>query len=338
MASSTFSDRLEGVPVLVTGAGGFIGSWLAEGLLERGARVIAPVRDFNPHSRFWEDGIGERCEVVDAGLLDYETLLATLREHRVAALFHLAAQPIVGAAKKAPQSTFESNVRGTATLLEACRVAREEGVPLERIVVASSDHAYGTHEEMPFREDYALRPLFPYDVSKGCTDVIARSYASAYGMPVAATRMANTYGGGDRHWSRIVPDSARALLRGERPVIRSDGTPERDYMYVEDAVTAYLAIAGSLDDPAMHGRAWNAGLETPVPVLELVNTLIAVSGRELTADVRGEGKVEGEIDREYVDSTAIRTELGWAPKWTLTDGLRATYEWYANHLAAEAVT
>jgi CDP-glucose 4,6-dehydratase len=216
--------------------------------------------------------------------------------------------------------------------MEACR---EAGVG--RVVVASSDKAYGPHDELPYREDAALQPIYPYDVSKAATDLIARSYWHTYGVPTATTRFANIYGGGDRNPSRLIPEAVAAVLGGRAPVIRSDGTPERDYMYVEDAVAAYLAIAGSLDDPAMHGRAWNAGLETPVPVLELVNTLIAVSGRDLTADIRGEGKVEGEIDREFVDSTAIRTELGWAPQWTLTDGLRETYGWYARHLEAEAV-
>jgi CDP-glucose 4,6-dehydratase len=199
-------------------------------------------------------------------------------------------------------------------------------------VVASSDKAYGAHDELPYREDFALQPSYPYDVSKAATDLIARSYAAAFGMPVAVTRLANVYGPGDVNWARVVPDTARALVRGERPVIRSDGTPERDYLYVEDAVEAYLAVAASLDDAANHGRAWNAGSGEPHSVLEIVTRLIEVSGRDVEPDIQGTGVPHGEIDRQYLDSTAIREGLGWAPKWDLDAGLRATWEWYERTL------
>jgi CDP-glucose 4,6-dehydratase len=202
------------------------------------------------------------------------------------------------------------------------------------VVVASSDKAYGSHEELPYREDFPLEPVFPYDVSKAAADLIARSYAQTYGMRVAVTRLANVYGPGDLNWSRIVPDTARALARGERPVIRSDGTPERDYLYVDDAVDAYLAIAASLERPEQSGRAWNAGWGRPVSVLDVVRTLIGVSGVAVEPDVRGEGVPAGEIDRQYLDSTAIRAELGWEPKWELEDGLRAAWQWYERHLAS----
>jgi CDP-glucose 4,6-dehydratase len=201
-----------------------------------------------------------------------------------------------------------------------------------RVVVASSDKAYGAHDDLPYREDFALKPSYPYDVSKAATDMIARSYAATYGMPVAVTRLANVYGPGDVNWARLIPDSARALVRGERPVIRSDGTPERDYLYVEDAAAAYMAVAGSLDDPANHGRAWNAGSGEPVSVLDVVRRLIGVSGRELEPDVRGTGVPHGEIDRQYLDSTAIRDELGWVPRWDLDSGLRAAWDWYQRTL------
>ncbi|HEX2160726.1 MAG TPA: SDR family NAD(P)-dependent oxidoreductase, partial [Thermoleophilaceae bacterium] len=233
--------------VLVTGAQGFIGGWLAERLLDDGARVVVPRRDFEPDARFRTDGIEERCVVVAADVQDYAAMTRVLEEHHVDAVFHLAAQTIVGTANRSPLSTFEANVRGTYVLLEACRAAAATGGPVARIVVASSDKAYGSHDELPYREDFALQPTFPYDVSKACTDMIARSFASTYGMPVAVTRLANVYGGGDLNWSRIVPDSARALADGDRPVIRSDGSPERDFLYVEDAVDAYLAVAESLD-------------------------------------------------------------------------------------------
>jgi CDP-glucose 4,6-dehydratase len=251
-----------------------------------------------------------------------------LNEHEVAEVFHLGAQTIVGTANRSPLGTWEANVRGTWCLLEACRTLGN----VQRIVVASSDKAYGSHHELPYREGSPLRPIHPYDVSKAAADMIARSYAHQYGMPVAVTRLANVYGPGDLNWSRIVPDTARALARGERPVIRSDGTPERDYLYVDDAVDAYLAVAASLDRPEMGGRAWNAGWGRPVPVLHMVRTLIDVSGVEVEPEVRGEGVPHGEIDRQYLDSTAIRAELGWEPKWDLERGLRASWEWYERLL------
>jgi CDP-glucose 4,6-dehydratase len=317
----------------VTGAQGFIGAWLAERLLAEGAKVVVPRRDFDPESRFRTDGIEERCTVVQADVQDYESMVRILNEHEVDAVFHLAAQTIVGTANRSPLSTFEANVRGTYVLLEACRAVGVVGDPVERIVVASSDKAYGSHEQLPYREDFPLQPTFPYDVSKACTDMVARSFAATYAMPVAITRLANVYGGGDLNWSRIVPDTCRALVEGDAPVIRSDGSPERDYLYVEDAVDAYLAIAASIDDESLRGRAWNAGWGSPLSVREMVDRLIAVSGRDATPDVQGEGTPHGEIDRQYLDSTAIRDQLGWSPRVELDDGLRRTFDWYAARLS-----
>ena len=322
-----------GSTVLVTGAQGFLGSWLAERLLDEGARVVVPRRDVEPDARFVADGIERRCVVVAADVRDYEAMTRVLNEHGVDSIFHLAAQTIVGTANRSPLSTFEANVRGTYVLLEACRALGAAGDPVARVVVASSDKAYGAHDELPYREDFALRPTFPYDVSKACTDMIARSFAATYGLPVAVTRLANIYGGGDLNWSRIVPDTCRALARGAAPAIRSDGTPERDYLYVEDAVEAYLAVARSLDDDRWRGRAWNAGWGSPLAVREIVDRLIAVSGADVEPDVRGDGTPHGEIDRQYLDSTAIRAELGWKPRVALDDGLRRTYEWYSERLA-----
>jgi len=319
---------LAGQTVLVTGAQGFIGTWLAERLLHDGARVVVPRRDVEPESRFVIDGIDQRCVVVAADVLDYAAVLRVLNEHDVTAVFHLAAQTIVGTANRSPLSTFDTNIRGTYVLLEACRAVGVLGAPVSGMVVASSDKAYGSHDELPYREDFALRPRFPYDVSKACADMLARSYAYTYDLPVAVTRMANVYGGGDVNWSRIVPDTARALARGDRPVIRSDGTPERDYLYVTDAVDAYLTVIASLERPELRGRAWNAGWGHPVSARELVDRLIAVSGLDVEPDVQGTGTPHGEIDRQYLDSTAIREELGWEPRHDLDNGLRAAWEWY----------
>ncbi|MGI8944630.1 MAG: GDP-mannose 4,6-dehydratase [Thermoleophilaceae bacterium] len=321
-----------GRATLVTGAQGFIGAWLAQRLLEDGARVVVPRRDCPPDSRFRAEGIEQRCTVVLADIEDYASIVRVLNEHDVGTVFHLAAQTIVGTANRSPLSTFETNVRGTYNLLEACRAVGAAGDPIERVVVASSDKAYGSHDTLPYREDFALKPRFPYDVSKACTDMIARSYAATYDLPVAVTRFANIYGGGDLNWSRIVPDTCRALIAGERPVIRSDGSPERDYLYVEDAVGAYLAVAASLDDPELRGRAWNAGWGTPLSVLELVAALTRASGRELQPDVRGSGTPHGEIDRQYLDSAAIDEELGWRPSLALDEGLARTFAWYEQRL------
>lgn len=323
------SGRYEGRAVLVTGAQAFIGSWLAERLLDEGARVVALRRDVPALSRFRIEGIEQRCDVVQGEIADYESLLRILNEHDVSVVFHLAAQTIVGIAGRGPLSTFDTNVRGTYTLLEACRALGER---IEAVVVASSDKAYGEHEELPYSEELPLEPRYPYDVSKACADLIARSYAASFGMPVAVTRLANVYGGGDFNFSRIVPDTIRALLRGERPVIRSDGTPERDYLYVEDAVEAYLAVAGSLEREELRGRAWNAGNGRPVSVRELVERLIRVAGADVEPDVRGQGKPHGEIERQWLDSSAIRSELGWRPRWDLDRGLAETLRWYRRHL------
>ena len=317
-----------GVSVLVTGAQGFIGSWLAERLLREGARVVTLLRDVEPESRFNREGVGERCVQVRGDLLDYEAMMRALNEHDIRAVFHLAAQTIVGTANRSPFSTYETNIRGTYTLLEACRSVGVVTKPVERIVVASSDKAYGSHTELPYREDFALQPLYPYDVSKAATDMIARSYAVTYDMPIAVTRLANVYGGGDPNLSRIVPDTILRLLRGDRPVIRSDGTPERDYMYVEDAVDAYLTIAGSLDDREHWGGAWNAGTGKPVAVRTVVDKLIELSGKDVAADIQGEGTPHGEIDRQYLDSTAMTEKLGWSASWDLDAGLGATWDWY----------
>jgi len=318
--------------VLVTGAHGFIGSWLAQRLLDEGARVVVLRRDADPESRLTREGLEDRCVVVQADVLDYESLLRAIHDYRFEAVFHLAAQAIVSVANRAPLSTYESNVRGTYTLLEAIRAAGVVGDRVERVVVASSDKAYGDVDRLPYREEQPLEPTYPYDVSKACADMIARSYATTFEMPVAVTRLANVYGGGDMNFTRIVPDTARALIEGRRPVLRSDGTPERDFIFVEDAVDAYLAVAESLDRPELRGRAWNAGAGKPVPVMDLVKRLVAASGRDLEPDVQGEGTPFGEIDRQFLDSTAIGEELGWRPAWELDSGLAETYRWYERRL------
>jgi CDP-glucose 4,6-dehydratase len=291
--------------------------------------VVALSRSDLAGSRFDTEGLRERCTLVEASLTELGALRDALDAHKVTAVFHLGAQTQVGAANRAPLDTWETNIRGTYTLLEA---VREHG-GVERVVVASSDKAYGSHDQLPYREDFALKPSYPYDVSKAATDMIARSYATTYDMPVAVTRLANVYGPGDVNWARVIPDTARALVRGERPVIRSDGTPERDYIYVGDAADAYIAVADSLDRAELRGRAWNAGSGQPRSVLEVVTRLIEISGRSVEPDIQGTGVPRGEIDRQFLDSSAIREELGWSPKWDLDSGLRAAWDWYRRVVA-----
>lgn len=319
-----------GTRVLFTGAQGFIGSWVVERLLEEGAEVLVLDRSTRALSRFRIAGLHERCTAVAADLLDLDSLHRALDDHEVQAVFHLAASAIVGSAASAPVATYEVNVRGTWNLLEACRVATRTPA---RIVIASTDKAYGVHEELPYREDHALQPRYPYDSSKACADMIARSYAHTFGLPVAVTRFGNVFGGGDFNFSRLIPGTIRTLLAGDAPVIRSSGLLERDFLYAEDAADAYLVIGESLDRAELRGRAWNASIGRPISVLEIVGQLIAIAGLEVEAEVRGEGTPHGELARQWLDSSAIREELGWTPAWDLERGLRATYGWYERERA-----
>lgn len=313
---------------LVTGAYGVLGSWLVKALLERGDEVVVLKRDEIQRSALVLEGTEQRCAVVHGDLTDAGVVDRAIGEYEVGSVYHLAAQTIVGTANRSPVSTFESNIRGTWTLLEACRL---HGVA--RTVVAASDKAYGPTDTLPYREDtHALAPLYPYDVSKACTDLIARSYFHTYGLPVATTRFANIYGGGDLNPSRLVPEAVAAALAGRAPVIRSDGSPQRDFLYVEDAAAAYLAIADGLGArDGFAGEAFNAGGDAPHSVLEVVRLVCRAAGTDVEPDVRGEGTPHAEIDRQYVDSTKLRTLTGWAPRVDLEEGLRRTVEWYREH-------
>ena len=311
--------------VLVTGAYGLLGSWLVRALLEEGADVTVLRRDVAPRSALRVMGLEDRCSMVAGDVRDAAVVERALGEYEVDTVFHLAAQTIVGTAHRSPESTWDTNVRGTWTVLEACR-----RLEVPRTVVASSDKAYGAADELPYREDTPLQPRFPYDVSKACTDLIARSYWHTYGVPVAVTRFANLYGGGDLNRSRLVPEAVDAALSGRRPIIRSDGTPERDFLYDEDAVAAYLAIARALDDgDGARGEAFNAGGGKPHAVRDVVSLICRVAGREdLEPDIRGHGTPDGEIDRQYVDPSKLRRLTGWEPRVDLEEGLRRTVEWH----------
>jgi CDP-glucose 4,6-dehydratase len=312
---------------LVTGGHGFIGSHLARALLERGDAVTVLDLAPPPLSGLTLQGIAPEIELVEADLGDAQRVGATIDAGEFDVVFHLAAQTLVGPAMADPAATFEANVRGSWTLLEACRHA---DVPA--LVVASSDKAYGPSEVLPYREGMPLRPASPYEASKAAADAIALSYRPAYGLPVAVTRFANVYGGGDLNFSRLVPEAIAAVLDGRRPQIRSDGSPERDFLYVDDAVAAYLAIehAVGAGGPAA-GEAFNAGGERPYPVAEVLGAIAAVSGAGLEPEYHGIGNPSGEIDRQYVDSAKLRGATGWRPQVALEDGLGRTLEWYRNH-------
>jgi CDP-glucose 4,6-dehydratase len=312
---------------LVTGGHGFVGSHLARALLERGDSVTVLDLAPPPISGLDLQGVSPEVELVEADLRDARQVGATVEASEFDVVFHLAAQTLVGPAMADPAATFEANVRGTWTLLEACRRAE---VPA--VVVASSDKAYGPSEELPYREEMPLRPASPYEASKAAADTIALSYRPAYGLPVAVTRFANIYGGGDLNFSRLIPEAVAAVLDGRRPQIRSDGSPERDFLYVDDAVAAYLAIehAAGAGGPAA-GEAFNAGGERPHSVAVVLETIAAVSGSGLAPEFHGIGNPVGEIDCQYVDSAKLRSLTAWRPEIELDEGLARTIEWYRNH-------
>ena len=313
---------------LVTGARGFAGAWLARALLERGERVVSfdKGRDERPVSTLSLLEIdGDVVDVV-GDLGDGAELRTLLRGQGVDSVFHLAAETIVGTVQASPVRGFETNVRGTWTLLDACLA---EGVG--RVVVASSDKAYGAHPELPYRESFALQATAPYEASKAAADIIARSYWHSYGLPVAVTRFANIYGGADLNFSRLVPEAVCAALDGRAPVLRSDGSPERDFLYVEDAAAAYLAIADALDREEVRGEAFNAGGGRPYAVGEVVALIARLSGTGVEPDIQGSGNPDGEIDRQYVDPSKLGEVCGWGPVIDLEEGLRRTIEWYRQH-------
>lgn len=314
--------------VLVTGATGLLGSWTVDALLGRGARVTCIIRDDVPDSRLVATGAIAKVNVVRGAVEDYETCLRALNEYEVDTVFHLAAQTIVGTAARSALSTFETNVRGTWTLLEACR---ELAMLVKRIVVASSDKAYGAHDALPYREDAPLQGRFPYDVSKSCADLIALSYHASWKSPVAITRCGNLYGGGDWNMSRIVPGTIRSLLLGERPIVRSTGKLVRDYFYVEDAVLAYLGLAEQLEAKNLAGQAFNFGAGNPMSVLQIVAAVTKAVGRE---DLEPEilGKNDGEIPAQSLDCTKAARVLGWKSAFTLEEGLARTVRWYREKL------
>jgi CDP-glucose 4,6-dehydratase len=318
--------ELSGSRALVTGAYGLLGSWLVRALLEAGAAVTVLRRDDAARSALTLMDLEPSVAVVHGDVAAGGVVARALAEYEIDTVFHLAAQTLVPTANRSPLSTFETNIRGTWLVLEACR-----GYGVARVVVASSDKAYGPHPDLPYREQHALQPRFPYDVSKAAADLLARSYWHTWRLPVAVTRCANLYGGGDFNASRLVVESVAAALAGRAPVVRSDGSPERDFLYVEDAVAAYLAIAAALGRGQGCGEAFNAGGGRPHRVLEVVELICELAGTGVAPDVRGSGTPAGEIDRQWVDHSKLTALTGWAPAVPLHEGLARTLDWHRRY-------
>jgi CDP-glucose 4,6-dehydratase len=315
--------------VFITGGTGIIGSWLVKDLLARGAYVVVLVRDADPQSELYRSGDIRRVAVVNGRLEDFWTLERVINEHEVDTVFHLGAQTIVGTAHRFPLSTFEANIRGSYNLLEACRLNSDM---VQRVVIASSDKAYGEQLDLPYTEDMPLNGRHPYEVSKSCADLIAQAYHHTYGLPVAIARCGNVYGGGDLNWSRIVPGTIRSFLRGERPVIRSDGTYVREYIYVKDVAQAYVRLAECLDDGRVRGEAFNFSTEAPLTVLELVRAIQRLMDCE-HIEPQILNCAEGEIRAQHLSAAKARSILGWEPQFSLEQGLHETIEFYRVFLA-----
>ena len=312
--------------VFVTGATGLVGGWLVKRLVEAEADVVCLVRDWIPHAELNQNGLLDKVSVVRGDLCDLDCLERTLGEFEIETVIHLAAQAIVGIANRNPLSTFEANIGGTWKLLEACRRSPK----VKQIVSASSDKAYGDSPVLPYTEETPLAGRHPYDVSKSCSDLICQTYATTYRSPVVITRCGNFYGGGDLNWNRIVPGTIRSVLRGQRPVIRSDGSFIRDYFYVEDGAAAYMHLAEQLAArPELAGEAFNLSNETQVTVLQLVEKVLAGMNSPVTPEVLGEASHE--IKHQSLDATKARTLLGWEPLFTLDEGLSRTIAWYKNY-------
>ncbi|MBP6060421.1 MAG: GDP-mannose 4,6-dehydratase [Candidatus Pacebacteria bacterium] len=318
--------------LFITGASGLVGGWLVKALLEKGADVVILLRDWVPGSDLITAKLLEKTTIVRGDLSNSRILERMLAEYEIQSVIHLAAQTIVPIANKNPLSTFESNIAGTWHLLEACRSIKS----IRSIVVASSDKAYGDAPTLPYKEDMPLRAVYPYDVSKACADMISLSYAKTFNMPIAITRCGNFFGGGDLNWNRIIPGTIRSVIRNQAPVIRSDGTLIRDYIYVEDAVSAYMALTEALSlNPDLKGEAFNFSNETQRTVLELTKKIIKMLDSNLEPMILGEN--HGEIQAQYLDSLKSKNILGWSPKFGLEEGLRKTTHWYKKYFEEENV-
>ncbi|MDD5617789.1 MAG: GDP-mannose 4,6-dehydratase [Candidatus Omnitrophica bacterium] len=322
-------DNWKNKVIFITGANGFLGSHLVRRALSCKAKVIVLIKEEISLSLFKIEGMGKKCKIYRGDLNNRKLINSIFKNNKIDVCFHMAAQTIVGIANNAPESTLKTNIGGTWNMLEAVRA-----FGVRAMIVASSDKAYGEHKKLPYKEDTALVGLHPYDASKSCTDILSRAYANTYKLPIAVTRCANIYGPGDSNFSRIVPDTCRAAIKNRNPIIRSDGTPLRDYVFIEDIVDGCFILAKSLLNRKIDfGEAFNFGVNKPINVITMVKKIIDVSGNVyLRPKILGKGKIKGEIDRQYLSSVKARRILGWKPKYSLQKGLEITYKWYEEYL------
>ena len=319
--------RWKGANILVTGADGFIGGHVAKALIEEGAEVATIVRDIKKRNNIDIFGLKEKMSIVHGDLIDYSDCERAINEYGIEFCFHIAAQASVGPANRSPLSTFESNIKGTWNILEVCRLSKT----IKGLIVASSDKAYGQQKKLPYTEESPLNGYYPYDASKACAEMLARSYFMAYGLPLAITRNANTYGPADMNLSRIIPDMITTILKNKVPVIRSDGSPERDYMYIKDAVSAYLALAENLHRKEVVGQAFNFGTGRPISVLNLYKKITRLMGKNVEPKILGQAK--NEIDSQYLNSAKAKKVLGWEANYNIDSGLKETIEWYKSYFS-----
>ncbi|MDB1939134.1 GDP-mannose 4,6-dehydratase [Clostridium tertium] len=315
--------------VFITGGTGFLGSYLVKKLVNYGANVTILVRDYIPQSNIYRGEEYKKVNVVHGTLEDYLLIERTLGEYEIDTVFHLAAQAIVGVANRNPLGTFKSNIEGTWNILEAAR----KSPLIKRVIVASSDKAYGDQEKLPYDENMPLQGKHPYDVSKSCADLIAQTYYETYKLPVCITRCGNLYGGGDLNFNRIIPQSIQSILNNKAPLIRSDGSFIRDYFYIEDAVDAYINLAEKVVELNLGGQAFNFSNEIQLTVLELVNKILKIMGSSMKPIILNQGS--NEIIHQYLSAKKARTILGWSPNYTIDEGLSKTIEWYKDFLKKE---
>jgi len=321
----------EGRNILITGASGFVGSWLAESLVNKKANVIALVRDYVPISTLNYMGTDQKFKaIVNGDITDFFTVKRVFNEYEIDTCFHLAAQTIVGVANRSPIPTFETNIKGTWNILEVALNSKT----IERIVIASTDKVYGEPIKLPIKEDHPILAIYPYDASKACADILSHTYFTTYGLPIGITRCCNIYGGGDLNFSRIVPDTVRSVIFNKNPIIRSDGTPVRDFIFITDVVAAYLKLGENLERKNVKGEAFNFGSNTPTKILDVVNKIIKISGKNLKPRILGKGKQKGEISVQYLSSEKAEKLLKWKPKVPLEKGLEKTIEWYTNFFSS----
>lgn len=312
--------------VLVTGGSGFLGGWLIKYLIAQQADVVCIMRDWIPDSELIRNKLTDKVKVVRGDITDQSLDERVLGEYEVNTVFHLAAQAIVGVANRNPVSTFESDIKGTWSILEACRRSPK----VKCIVVASSDKSYVEDAPLPFKETTPLAGAYPYDVSKSCVDLISQSYTKTYNMPIGITRCGNFYGGGDLNWNRIVPGTIRSIIRGNPPIIRSNGKSIRDYFYVEDGVLAYIKLAEKLLlDKDVYSQAFNFANEKPVTVIEIVNKILELMQSKLVPNILNESN--NEIIAQYLDATKAHNVLKWQPEFDLETGLTKTIKWYREY-------